>query len=188
MSDNFLDSAWYYLRYTSTEFDDRPWDDARLRRWLPVSMYVGGVEHSTLHHLYARFTWKALRDLGHIPRELGPEPFARLRLHGLVIREGRRMSKSRGNVVNPDAYIARYGADVLRMNLLFMGRFEEGGDFSDASSPASCGSRSECGGWRPSRRETGRHVRRRAGGGDAPGAGHAPDGAQGERGHGGHGV
>jgi leucyl-tRNA synthetase len=132
VSDNFLDSAWYYLRYTSTEFDDRPWDDARLRRWLPVSMYVGGVEHSTLHHLYARFTWKALRDLGHIPRELGPEPFARLRLHGLVIREGRRMSKSRGNVVNPDAYIARYGADVLRMNLLFMGRFEEGGDFSDA--------------------------------------------------------
>jgi len=132
VSDNFLDSAWYYMRYTSTEFDDRPWDDERLRRWLPVSMYVGGVEHSTLHHLYARFIWKALRDLGHIPRELGPEPFARLKLHGLVIREGRRMSKSRGNVVNPDAYIARYGADVLRMNLLFMGRFEEGGDFSDA--------------------------------------------------------
>ena len=132
VSDNFLDSAWYYMRYTSTEFDDRPWNDERLRRWLPVSMYVGGVEHSTLHHLYARFIWKALRDLGHIVRELGPEPFARLKLHGLVIREGRRMSKSRGNVVNPDAYIARYGADVLRMNLLFMGRFEEGGDFSDA--------------------------------------------------------
>jgi leucyl-tRNA synthetase len=137
VSDNFLDSAWYYLRYTSTEFDDRPWDNDRLRRWLPVSMYVGGVEHSTLHHLYARFLWKALRctqrrDLGYIPPELGPEPFARLKLHGLIIRGGRRMSKSRGNVVNPDAYIARYGADVLRMNLLFMGRFEEGGDFSDA--------------------------------------------------------
>ena len=132
VSDNFLDSAWYYLRYTSTEFDDRPWDEARLRRWLPVSMYIGGVEHSTLHHLYARFIWKALRDLGHIPRELGPEPFAQLKLHGLVIREGRRMSKSRGNVVNPDEYIERYGADVLRMTLLFMGRFEEGGDFSDA--------------------------------------------------------
>jgi leucyl-tRNA synthetase len=132
VSDNFLDSAWYYLRYTSTEFDDRPWDADRLRRWLPVSMYVGGIEHSTLHHLYARFLWKALRDLGHIPRELGPEPFARLKLHGLIIRGGKRMSKSRGNVVNPDEYIARYGADVLRMNLLFMGRFEEGGDFSDA--------------------------------------------------------
>jgi leucyl-tRNA synthetase len=70
VSDNFLDSAWYFLRYVSTEYDDRPWSGDRLRRWLPVDMYVGGIEHSTLHHLYARFLWKALQDLGHIPRDL----------------------------------------------------------------------------------------------------------------------
>jgi leucyl-tRNA synthetase len=131
VSDNFLDSAWYYLRYTATEWDDRPWDSARLARWLPVHMYIGGIEHSTMHHLYARFIWKALQDLGHIPRDLGPEPFRRLRLHGLIIKDGRRMSKSRGNVVVPDEYVARYGADVLRAYMLFMGPFEEGGDFRD---------------------------------------------------------
>ena len=129
VSDNFLDSAWYYLRYTSTEYHDRPWSEERLRRWLPVSQYTGGVEHSTLHHLYARFLWKALQDLGHIPVDLGPEPFARLRLHGVILKDGQRMSKSRGTVVNPDEYVARYGADVLRVYLLFMGPFERGGDF-----------------------------------------------------------
>ncbi len=131
VSDNFLDSAWYFLRYLSTECDDRPWDAARLLKWLPVHSYIGGIEHSTMHHLYARFVWKALQDLGHIPPEIGPEPFVRLRLHGLIIKDGRRMSKSRGNIVNPDEYIARYGADVLRLYLLFMGPFEEGGDFRD---------------------------------------------------------
>ena len=132
VSDNFLDSAWYYIRYTSTEYDDRPWSEERLRRWLPVAQYTGGVEHSTLHHLYARFLWKALRDLGHLPAELGGEPFGRLRLHGVILSEGQRMSKSRGRVVNPDEYIARYGADVLRLYLLFIGPFERGGDFRDA--------------------------------------------------------
>ena len=71
VSDNFLDSAWYFLRYLSTEFDDRPWDQARVKKWLPVTHYMGGIEHSTLHHLYARFIWKALRDLGHLPRGSG---------------------------------------------------------------------------------------------------------------------
>jgi len=132
VSDNFLDSAWYFMRYVSTEYDDRPWSIARLKRWLPVNMYIGGIEHSTLHHLYARFVWKALQDLGHIPRELGPEPFRRLRLHGLVIKDAKKMSKSRGNVVNPDAYVSRYGADVLRIYMLFMAPFEEGGDFRDS--------------------------------------------------------
>ena len=120
------------MRYVSTEYDDRPWSNERLRRWLPVDTYIGGIEHSTLHHLYARFVWKALQDLGHIPRDLGPEPFKRLRLHGLIIKDGKKMSKSRGNVVNPDAYVARYGADVLRIYMLFIGPFEEGGDFRDA--------------------------------------------------------
>ncbi|NLG51554.1 MAG: leucine--tRNA ligase [Chloroflexi bacterium] len=131
VSDNFLDSAWYYLRYTSTEHGERPWDVNRLKKWLPVHMYIGGIEHSTMHHLYARFLWKALQDLGHLPKELGPEPFARLRLHGLIIKDGTRMSKSRGNVVNPDEYIAQVGADVLRLYMLFMGPFEVGGDFRD---------------------------------------------------------
>jgi len=131
VSDNFLDSAWYYLRYTSTEYQDRPWDMERLRKWLPVHMYIGGIEHSTMHHLYARFLWKALQDMGYLPMELGPEPFARLRLHGLIIKDGSRMSKSRGNVVNPDEYIAQVGADVLRLYMLFMGPFEVGGDFRD---------------------------------------------------------
>ncbi len=132
VSDNFLDSAWYFLRYTSTEYDDRPWDTQRVKHWLPVTSYIGGIEHSTMHHLYARFIWKALYDLGHIPPELGDEPFARLRLHGLIIKDGARMSKSRGNVVTPDEYVAQWGADVLRSYMLFIGPYEEGGDFRDA--------------------------------------------------------
>jgi leucyl-tRNA synthetase len=132
VSDTFLDSAWYYLRYVSSEFADRPWEAERVTKWLPVTMYVGGIEHSTMHHLYARFLWKALCDLGHIPQEQGDEPFARLRLHGLIIKDGAKMSKSRGNVVNPDEYVAQWGADVLRTYMLFMGPYEEGGDFRDA--------------------------------------------------------
>jgi leucyl-tRNA synthetase len=91
-------------------------------------LYTGGPEHATMHHLYARFISMALFDLGHTPVE---EPFARLRLHGTITKDGCKMSKSRGNVVNPDAYIARYGADVTRMALLFLGPFDEDADFSD---------------------------------------------------------
>ncbi len=128
VSDNFLDSAWYFLRYLATERDDVPWDEARVRKWLPVGLYTGGPEHATMHHLYARFISMALYDLGHTPVE---EPFGRLRLHGTITKDGRKMSKSRGNVVNPDAYIARYGADVTRMALLFLGPFDEDADFND---------------------------------------------------------
>jgi leucyl-tRNA synthetase len=133
VSDNFLDSAWYFLRYLATEFDDRPWDQARVRRWLPVAHYMGGVEHSTLHHLYARFLWKALYDLGRLPPEVGAEPFRQLRLHGWILRDGAKMSKSRGNVVNPDAYVRQYGADVMRAHMLFIGSYAEGGDFRDSA-------------------------------------------------------
>ena len=131
VSDNFLDLAWYFLRYVN-EFDDRPWDAGRLEKWLPVTMYVGGPEHSTMHHLYARFIWKALYDLGRIPLELGDEPFAKLRLHGMIIKNGAKMSKSRGNYVDPDAYVSQWGADVMRSYMLFIGPYEEGGDFRDA--------------------------------------------------------
>ena len=128
VSDNFLDSAWYFLRYLATERDDVPWDSERVRAWLPIGLYTGGPEHATMHHLDARFISMALYDLGLTPVE---EPFARLRLHGTITKDGRKMSKSRGNVVNPDAYIARYGADVTRMALLFLGPFDEDADFND---------------------------------------------------------
>jgi len=129
VSDTFLDSAWYFLRYPSAHRDDVAFDPELTRKWLPVDLYAGGIEHSTLHHLYARFITMALHDLGYLPFE---EPFKKLRLHGLIIKDGAKMSKSRGNVVNPDEYIRRYGADTLRLYLLFLGPYEEGGDFSDA--------------------------------------------------------
>ena len=128
VSDNFLDSAWYFLRYTSTDFADRPFDQERLKDWVPVDMYFGGKEHVVMHHLYARFIAMALHDLGHLPFE---EPFKRLRLHGFVTKDGAKMSKSRGNVVNPDDYIKRVGSDALRAYLLFMGPFDQDNDFSD---------------------------------------------------------
>jgi leucyl-tRNA synthetase len=126
--DNFVESAWYYLRYPSSDDDTQPWDPAITRKWLPVNMYIGGAEHSVLHLLYARFITMALHDLGHLPFE---EPFMYFRAHGMIIRDGAKISKSRGNVINPDDYIAAYGADALRCYLMFMGPYEAGGDFSD---------------------------------------------------------
>jgi leucyl-tRNA synthetase len=128
VSDTFLDSAWYFLRYPSTEFDDRPFDPERTRTWLPVDFYIGGNEHAVLHLLYTRFITMVLHDAGLLPFE---EPFRRFRAHGMIIREGAKMSKSRGNVVNPDQYIEDWGADAFRMYLMFIGPFEEGGDFRD---------------------------------------------------------
>ncbi len=130
VSDTFLDSAWYYLRYPSTEFDDRPFDRERTRRWCPVATYIGGNEHAVLHLLYSRFIAMVLRDLGHVQFE---EPFRRFRAHGLIVKDGAKMSKSRGNVVIPDEYIARWGADTFRTYLMFLGPFQEGGDFRDES-------------------------------------------------------
>jgi leucyl-tRNA synthetase len=129
VSDVFLDSAWYFLRYPSSDVDDRPWDPERTERMLPVDSYAGGPEHVMRHHLYARFVTRALHDLGLVPFA---EPFPHLRFHGMLTKDGAKMSKSRGNVVNPDHYIAEHGADVTRMYLLFIGPWDEGGDFSDA--------------------------------------------------------
>ncbi|PYP33962.1 MAG: leucine--tRNA ligase [Gemmatimonadetes bacterium] len=128
VSDTFLDSAWYFLRYPSTDEDGRPWDPRRTKTWLPVSTYIGGNEHAVLHLLYSRFITMVLRDLGHLEFE---EPFPKLRAHGLIIKDGAKMSKSRGNVVIPDAYIQKWGADAFRMYLMFLGPFQEGGDFRD---------------------------------------------------------
>jgi leucyl-tRNA synthetase len=128
VSDTFLDSAWYFLRYPSSDVHDRPWDPERTERMLPVDSYAGGPEHVMRHHLYARFVTRALHDLGLVPFA---EPFPLLRLHGMLTMDGAKMSKSRGNVVNPDRHIADHGTDVTRMYLLFIGPWDEGGDFSD---------------------------------------------------------
>lgn len=181
VSDTFLDSAWYFLRYLATDWDSVPFpsrkfesgipfdtlragknqesrkdsglghaegfgqndkDDkssqnsrlptqdshAQRASWLPVTMYIGGAEHSVLHLLYARFITMALKDLGYLEFE---EPFPRFYAHGLIIKEGAKMSKSKGNVVVPDEYISKYGADTLRLYLMFLGPFSGGGDFRD---------------------------------------------------------
>lgn len=133
VSDTFLDSAWYYLRYPSTRSarsGQVPWDSKITKKWFPVNLYTGGAEHSVLHLLYVRFIAMVFHDLGFLHFE---EPFPKFRAHGLLISEGAKMSKSKGNVVNPDAYIKKYGADVLRMHLMFVAPFEQGGDFRDAS-------------------------------------------------------
>lgn len=128
VSDTFLDSAWYFFRYLSTERDNIAFDTVRASHWLPVDLYIGGSEHSVLHLLYARFITMFFCDLRLISFE---EPFSRFFAHGLIIKDGAKMSKSKGNVVAPDLYIQKYGADTLRMYLLFLGPFSQGGDFRD---------------------------------------------------------
>jgi len=128
VSDTFLDSAWYHLRYPSTEFNDRPFDPARTKQWLPVTSYIGGNEHAVLHLLYSRFICMVLYDLGLLHFDT---PYPKFRAHGLIVKDGAKMSKSRGNVVVPDTYIQEWGADTFRMYLMFLGPFQEGGDFRD---------------------------------------------------------
>jgi leucyl-tRNA synthetase len=128
VSDTFLDSSWYFLRYPSTGFDDRAFEEERTEKWLPVDMYIGGEEHSVLHLLYSRFITMVLNDRGMLGFE---EPYIRFRKHGLIVKEGSKMSKSRGNVVVPDEYIEEWGADTFRTYLMFLGPYQEGGDFRD---------------------------------------------------------
>jgi leucyl-tRNA synthetase len=130
VSDTFLDSAWYYLRYLDPKNGEEVFDKSIIKKWLPAAMYIGGAEHAVLHLLYVRFVAMALHDLGLVDFD---EPFTKFRAHGLLISEGAKMSKSKGNVVNPDEYIGKFGADTLRMYLMFLAPFEQGGDFRDAS-------------------------------------------------------
>jgi leucyl-tRNA synthetase len=134
VSDTFLDSSWYFLRYPSTDIGDAPFDPEITRKWLPVDCYIGGNEHAVLHLLYSRFITMALHDLGHLDFE---EPFTRFRAHGLIIREGAKMSKSKGNVVIPDPVIEKYGADTFRLYLMFLGPFEEGGRLPGRGDPGA---------------------------------------------------
>jgi leucyl-tRNA synthetase len=129
VSDTFLDSAWYFLRYPSSEFTDRAFDKARTARWLPVTSYIGGNEHAVLHLLYSRFITMVLHDAGMLHFD---EPFRTFRAHGLIVKDGAKMSKSKGNVINPDEYISKWGADTFRTYLMFLGPFQEGGDFRDS--------------------------------------------------------
>lgn len=131
VSDTFLDSSWYFLRYPSVTTKDKPWDDEITKKWLPVNAYIGGAEHAVLHLLYARFVWMTLKDWGFIKNVDSDEPFPFLFSHGLIVKDGAKMSKSRGNVVIPDEYIKKYGADTLRMYLMFLGAYNQGGDFRD---------------------------------------------------------
>ncbi|MEE8353257.1 MAG: class I tRNA ligase family protein, partial [Dehalococcoidales bacterium] len=126
--DTFMCSSWYFLRYASPHYDKGPFDPAKLKYWLPVDLYTGGSEHAVMHLFYARFFIKALRDMGLI--DFG-EPFTKLFNQGHIIAEHQKMSKSRGNVVNPDKYVAELGADTVRTYLMFLGPWDQGGDWSD---------------------------------------------------------
>jgi len=150
VSDPFVDSCWYFLRYPFTDFSEIPFGGdfdnpksmfkpkisgsakktsiARMKKWGPVSSYIGGKEHTVLHLLYARFVTMALHDLGYLDFE---EPFTSFYGHGLITKDGAKMSKSKGNVINPDEFIAKYGADAVRLYLRFLGPFDQGGDWRD---------------------------------------------------------
>lgn len=126
--DTFMCSSWYFLRYASPHYDKGPFDLEQLKYWLPVDLYTGGAEHAVMHLFYSRFFVKALRDMGLI--DFG-EPFTRLFNQGVITSNHQKMSKSRGNVVNPDDYVSTLGADTFRAYLMFIGPWEQGGDWSD---------------------------------------------------------
>jgi leucyl-tRNA synthetase len=127
--DTFMCSSWYFLRYTSPHCDTAAFDTEKARRWLPVDLYTGGAEHAVMHLFYARFFTKALRDLG--LTDFG-EPFTRLFNQGVIIAERQKMSKSKGNVITPDEYVSELGADAVRAYLMFVGPWEQGGEWNDS--------------------------------------------------------
>ncbi len=126
--DTFVCSSWYYLRFVDPHYRQAAFNPTVVRNWLPVDQYVGGTEHTVLHLMYARFFTKVLYDLGLVPFD---EPFQRLIHQGVITNQGAKMSKSKGNVINPDSYIRQFGSDVLRMYIMFMGSYTEGGDWND---------------------------------------------------------
>jgi leucyl-tRNA synthetase len=126
--DTFMCSSWYHLRYLSPDFDGGPFKQEEYDYWMPVDSYTGGVEHATMHLIYTRFFHKALRDMGMVE---GHEPMLQLRNQGHILGpDGNRMSKSRGNVIDPDVQVRRYGADTVRAYLMFGYRWSEGGPWN----------------------------------------------------------
>jgi len=126
--DTFLCSSWYHLRYLSPKYDTGPFDPDEYGYWMPVDTYTGGIEHATMHLIYTRFFHKGLRDAG-VTR--GDEPMIQLRNQGIILGEdSEKMSKSRGNVIAPDALLADYGADTMRAHLMFFARWDQGGPWS----------------------------------------------------------
>ncbi|MFO8011292.1 MAG: leucine--tRNA ligase [Dehalococcoidia bacterium] len=126
--DTFMCSNWYYLRYTSPHYTEGAFDPEKVEYWMPVDLYTGGVEHAVMHLFYARFFIKALRDIGLVNFS---EPFLKLFNQGTIILNQQKMSKSRGNVVNPDQLVSVYGADAVRAYLMFIGPWEQGGEWND---------------------------------------------------------
>ncbi len=127
--DTFVDSSWYFLRYASPKHSESAFDEKSAELWNPVDQYTGGVEHAVMHLLYSRFFVKATRDLGLIKYD---EPFKRLFNQGTIIYKGAKMSKSRGNVIAPDDYVDVVGADTVRTYLMFIGPWEQGGEWNDS--------------------------------------------------------
>ena len=128
--DTFVDSSWYYLRYVCPKDSERAFDPALVNQWLPVDQYIGGVEHAILHLLYSRFITKVLKDQGFLNFD---EPFTRLFTQGMITKGGVKMSKSKGNSVQPDELIAKYGADTFRLYTLFIGPPERDAEWDDRS-------------------------------------------------------
>ena len=126
--DTFMDSSWYFLRYCDPHDDGQAYDRTMVNKWMPVDQYTGGPEHATMHLLYARFFTKALYDMGLLDFE---EPFRRLFHQGMIRSEGKKMSKSRGKTVAPDALVQRFGADAVRAFLMFLGPFDQGAEWND---------------------------------------------------------
>jgi leucyl-tRNA synthetase len=127
--DTFVDSSWYFLRFTDPQNADAPFGEKAAAYWMPVDFYSGGVEHAILHLLYSRFFTRFLRDIGLVKID---EPFKRLLTQGMVLKDGAVMSKSKGNVVDPDTMLQQYGADALRLYVMFVAPPEKEVEWSDA--------------------------------------------------------
>ena len=126
--DTFVDSSWYFLRFVDPKNKDKPFDAKKVNNWLPVDQYIGGVEHAILHLLYSRFFVKALRDMNYLNID---EPFQNLFSQGMINFGGSKMSKSKGNTVDPETYFATHGADASRLYILFMAPPSDGVEWND---------------------------------------------------------